>query len=202
MFIRYVDEDQEMYRKAVTAYTSNIPIYVNGSDINQSSYPAINYRPSSDRPYYSYVPIASFSNIGAVVNYDSVSNVINVTTDYFNLTNQIKNLKYVISFINNKLITGITDSDIEEIIKYKLFKFGIGEVSSIDNVTTMHVDGFKVELNDSSITSNFSVGDKVIYFLVTPNVPEPHGPFSMGGFSFAFHAKATNGKWYIGVASD
>lgn len=83
MFIRYVDEDQEMYRKSVTAYTSNIPIYVNGSDINQSSYPAINYRPSSDKPYYSYVPIASFSKVGAAVNYDSVSNVINVTTDYY-----------------------------------------------------------------------------------------------------------------------
>ena len=33
MFFRYVD-DQEMYRKAVAAYTSNIPIYVNGYDIN------------------------------------------------------------------------------------------------------------------------------------------------------------------------
>ncbi|MBK5242175.1 hypothetical protein [Clostridium sp.] len=30
MFYRYADDHQEMYRKAVTAYTSNIPIYVNG----------------------------------------------------------------------------------------------------------------------------------------------------------------------------
>lgn len=32
MFFRYVD-DQEMYRKAVTADTSNVPIYVNVYDI-------------------------------------------------------------------------------------------------------------------------------------------------------------------------
>lgn len=99
MFIRYWDPYQDMYRKEVIAYTSNISIMVNGYNVNQDPYHALNYRAYADKPYYIYVPIAIFDRVGASVAYYSVANVINVTTDYYSnkdtitqLQNQIKEL--------------------------------------------------------------------------------------------------------------
>lgn len=79
MYFRYDD----YYRVAVKAYTSNLPILVNGSDINVQPYPALNYQPNPTIPAYSYVPIAQFSKVGAEVKWDETTKTIYVTTDYF-----------------------------------------------------------------------------------------------------------------------
>jgi hypothetical protein len=83
MYYRYCDDYQEIYRKAVTAYTLDVPIYVNGYNIDQNPYPVLYYRAYTDKPYYSYVPIVMFDKVGAKVVYDSQANIINVTTDYY-----------------------------------------------------------------------------------------------------------------------
>lgn len=69
----------------VTAYTLNIPVYVNGTDINNPPYPAINYQPEGAPYPFVYVPIAQFSKVGAKVKWQEESQTINVTTDYFDL---------------------------------------------------------------------------------------------------------------------
>jgi hypothetical protein len=83
MYYRYCYDYQEIYRKAVTAYTLDVPIYVNGYNINQNPYPVLYYRAYTYKPYYSYVPIVMFDKVGAKVVYDSQANIINVTTDYY-----------------------------------------------------------------------------------------------------------------------
>lgn len=83
----YYDWFMQPYRqyKPVTAYTLSVPIYVNGTDINKPPYPAINYKPEGVQYPYVYVPIAQFSKVGAVVNWDDKTQTLNVTTDYFTL---------------------------------------------------------------------------------------------------------------------
>lgn len=113
MLLRYPDtnnyrisEELEVtkndYRVAIKAYTSNIPIIVNGTDINKAPYLAINYQPNPSIPAYSYVPIAQFKLVGATVLWDEVKSTIIVQTDYYknkdNLT--IANLK--ITDLQNK----------------------------------------------------------------------------------------------------
>lgn len=90
----YLNYPGNLYRAAVTAYKSTIPILINNVDINNSMYPAINYRPYADRPYYSYVPIASFDKVGAKVLYDEQKNIIYVTTDYFQIQKDNEYYKY------------------------------------------------------------------------------------------------------------
>jgi hypothetical protein len=89
MYFRYNDYDNynDYYRVAVKAYTSNLPILVNGTDINVQPYPALNYQPNPTIPPYSYVPIAQFSKVGAKVVWDEKANTIYVTTDYFQIKN-------------------------------------------------------------------------------------------------------------------
>lgn len=76
MYFRYND----YYRVAVKAYTSVIPILVNGEDINVPPYPSLNYQPYPTIPAYSYVPIAMFSKVGASVRYDENTNTIYVNS--------------------------------------------------------------------------------------------------------------------------
>ncbi|WP_411682244.1 hypothetical protein [Clostridium thailandense] len=103
MFFRYWDSYQDMYRKEVVAYTSNIPIYVNGINVNKNPYPALNYRAYSDIPYYSYVPVAIFNRVGATVVYDSQANTIRVTTDYYSNKDIIKQQQIQIKALQERI---------------------------------------------------------------------------------------------------
>ncbi|MCJ7690167.1 MAG: leucine-rich repeat domain-containing protein, partial [Clostridiaceae bacterium] len=158
MFYRYADDYQEMYRKVVTAYTANIPIYVNGYDINKSSYPAINYRPFSDRPYYSYVPVASFYNVGAKVVYDSQANVINVTTDYYTNKQIIEEQQAKISELQSEIdklqpqpiptdstIITLEDKNLENAIRLIINKpIADLHMGDVDTITELNFAGSEI----------------------------------------------------------
>lgn len=75
--------------KPVTAYTIDQPIYVNYQDINKFPYQALNYQPEGTQYPYVYVPIAQFSKVGAVVKWDEAAQSLTVTTDYYQLRNQL-----------------------------------------------------------------------------------------------------------------
>jgi hypothetical protein len=83
-----VGYDYRQY-KPVTAYTIDRPIYVNYQDINKLPYQALNYQPVGAEYPYVYVPIAQFSKVGAVVNWDDGAQTLTVTTDYYQLRNQL-----------------------------------------------------------------------------------------------------------------
>ena len=84
----YVGFDFRQY-KQVKAYTIDRPIYVNYQDINKFPYQALNYQPKGTQAPYVYVPIAQFSKVGAVVKWDEETLTMNVTTDYYQLRNQL-----------------------------------------------------------------------------------------------------------------
>jgi hypothetical protein len=79
------DQPYRQQYKPVTAYTLSVPINVNGTNINNPPYPAINYKPEGVQYPYVYVPIAQFSKVGAKVNWNEMTQTLNVTTDYFAL---------------------------------------------------------------------------------------------------------------------
>lgn len=123
MYFRYDD----YYRVAVKAYTSNLPILVNGSDINVQPYPALNYQPNPTIPPYSYVPIAQFSKVGAEVKWDENTKTIYVTTDYFQIKTELENtrkqLNYTFTREDWEFVNEIEKSSID-----KLEFFGYFEV--------------------------------------------------------------------------
>jgi hypothetical protein len=97
-------EVRQMEYRPVTAYTATRPIFVNGFDINTGLYPVLNFKPEGAAYPYIYVPIAEFSRVGAKVSWDEANQVINVTSDYNELKNQVKQLteenQYLRSIIN------------------------------------------------------------------------------------------------------
>jgi hypothetical protein len=88
MYRGYTGNGNRQY-KPVTAYTIDQPIYVNYQDINKFPYQALNYQPEGTGYPYVYVPIAQFSKVGAVVKWDEATQRLTVTTDYFQLRNQL-----------------------------------------------------------------------------------------------------------------
>lgn len=88
-----VVENHSRVYSPVTAYTADRPIYVNGVDINNGVYPVLNYQPQGASAPYIYVPIAQFSLVGAKVAWDPVKSVINVTSDYGTLQQQVQHLQ-------------------------------------------------------------------------------------------------------------
>ncbi|MGG3522031.1 hypothetical protein ABES33_19425 [Bacillus pseudomycoides] len=64
-------------------YTTSIPIYINGENINNPPYIALNYHPNSVQQPVVYVPITLFSKVGATVHWDEPTQVISVGTDEF-----------------------------------------------------------------------------------------------------------------------
>lgn len=85
------DLRQKVYRP-VTAYTVTRPVIVNGVDINEGLYPVLNYQPENAQYPFVYVPIAEFSRVGARVVWNEQQQMLNVTTDYYNLRNQVQQL--------------------------------------------------------------------------------------------------------------
>lgn len=80
--------DDRQY-KPVTAYTVDRPIYVNYQDINRFPYQALNYQPEGVQYPYVYVPIAQFSKVGALVNWDEETLTLSVTTDYYKIRDEL-----------------------------------------------------------------------------------------------------------------
>ncbi|KAA9026979.1 hypothetical protein [Niallia endozanthoxylica] len=75
--------------KPVTAYTVDQPVYVNQQNINVFPYQALNYQPEGAQFPYVYVPIAQFSKVGAQVNWDEETLTLSVTSDYYQIRNEL-----------------------------------------------------------------------------------------------------------------
>ena len=79
--------------KPVTAYTVDRPVYVNKIDINTFPYQALNYQPKGVQYPYLYVPIAQFSKVGAKVAWDEQTQTLSVTSDYYQIRNELAECK-------------------------------------------------------------------------------------------------------------
>ncbi|WP_338448159.1 hypothetical protein R4Z09_18175 [Niallia oryzisoli] len=75
--------------KPVTAYTVDQPVNVNNQNINVFPYQALNYQPEGAQYPYVYVPISQFSKVGAKVNWDEETLTLSVTTDYYQIRNEL-----------------------------------------------------------------------------------------------------------------
>lgn len=85
--------NRQLQYKPVTAYTADRPIIVNGEDINTGLYPVLNYQPEGAEYPYIYVPIAEFRRVGSRVVWDEEAQLLTVVTDYYELQDQIEDLK-------------------------------------------------------------------------------------------------------------
>jgi hypothetical protein len=103
-----VEARQKEY-KPVTAYTATRPILVNRVDINTGQYPVLNFKPEGATYPYIYVPIAEFRRVGADVVWDPVNQVINVTSDYNELKNQVEALNEENQYLKSLLQGSPTD---------------------------------------------------------------------------------------------
>jgi len=75
--------------RPVTAYTIDQPVYVIQQNINVFPYQALNYQPEGAQFPYVYVPIAQFSKVGAQVNWDEETLTLSVTSDYYQIRNEL-----------------------------------------------------------------------------------------------------------------
>ncbi len=91
--IPYPTMARQMAYRPVTAYTVTEPILVNGVNINTGLYPVLNFKPENAQYPYVYVPIAEFRRVGATVTWNDQKQLLTVTTDYYDLQNQIKQLQ-------------------------------------------------------------------------------------------------------------
>ena len=163
-----------LYRKAVTAYSTNMAVIVNGYDVNSGLYPAINYRPFADRPYYTYVPIAIFNNVGAKVSYNEQTNSINVTSDYFDLQKQKDKIKDQNAYYK-ETNTPVNLDDIEE-----NFKFADSTIVYTGQINFLEMNGISITSLKGDMTIEnpsmyFLNGDKVSYFMTNHRIiPNPN----------------------------
>lgn len=64
----------------VTAYTIDVPVIVNGTNINTAQHPALNFRPAGSPYPLVYIPAAEFSRVGANVTWDAAAQRIVITS--------------------------------------------------------------------------------------------------------------------------
>jgi len=70
----------------VTAYTVDIPVLVNGVNINTSQFPALNFKPAGEQYAYIYVPASEFTKVGASVYWDNAAQHMVITSPYYKET--------------------------------------------------------------------------------------------------------------------
>jgi hypothetical protein len=75
-----VNFDYSRVPKQVKANLYNMPIFVNGKDINKPPYPALSYQPADAQNSNVYVPIAQFSKVGAKIEWSEETLTPNVTS--------------------------------------------------------------------------------------------------------------------------
>lgn len=93
----------------VTAYTVDRPVYVNNQNINVSPYQALNYQPEGVQYPYVYVPIAQFSKVGAKVKWDEQTQTLSVTTDYFQMRDELAKCKQLLEDYKTALETQMAE---------------------------------------------------------------------------------------------
>ena len=82
-------------RNAVNSYISQIPVIINGVDINKPPYQVLNYHPEGAQYPYTYVPIAIFEKVGSKVVWDPQTSTITVTSDHSYQDSIRRNFEYM-----------------------------------------------------------------------------------------------------------
>jgi hypothetical protein len=183
MYFRYDD----YYRIAVKAYTSNLPILVNGTDINVQPYPALNYQPNPTIPPYSYVPIAQFNKVGAEVRWDENTKTIYVTTDYYQVKNDAIYYKQELEKLRAKY-----DKDTETIINSEDIEFSNSMLMSEDWYIIDHLIVFQNGIGEQpnfrypefvkNELSKYPIGTFVKYFAISQRDPQTQHTIHSGVF--------------------
>lgn len=151
MYINY----NGLYRGAVTAYQSLIPIILNNSeDLNRPPYQALNYQPNPNIPAYTYVPIAIFNKVGAKVRWDEATSTIHVTDSNACEDNSIfykqelANLKAKYDYDTRNVMT---DDDLAYVKSKGGNRYGVLKASDIDKANLRAAIDFSVYPPDTYI---------------------------------------------------
>jgi len=90
----------------VTAYTIDVPVLIDGTNINTNQHPALNFRPAGYQNVYIYVPATEFSKVGANVYWDNAAQRLVITSP---------NYKEVIAAMQSDINTLKADSSVQQI---------------------------------------------------------------------------------------